>query len=272
MVSFTQCLLPKDNKVNEEAETEIAPGQTNIPFKQFLEMIQPAFPQQATKQDAMACLKRAHWIVNLNHAVYVRRAGVNEDPVPLVTFPPGQADFISDDGKKVLGAMRQGVGITPDTWLEKRPWSHDLVSMLLEGKRPPARAPTILTTSLSDKKKFIVEKKAELPFSGRLCSLEAPNPPSPPQLTLTAVKEEITNEASSLQDAAFAFQNLLAKGHTDVIDLDSPSPRPKRARTAAEAPQHLAARSASDLEAATEEEMDHHFPEVGAAAADDAEP
>lgn len=67
----------------------------------------------------MACLKRAHWIVNLNHAVFVRRAGV--------TFPPNASDFISDESKKVLGAMRQGISIAQDIWLEKRQWSHDLV-------------------------------------------------------------------------------------------------------------------------------------------------
>eukprot|EP00438_Fugacium_kawagutii_P031852 Skav230348 [mRNA] locus=scaffold25:300997:302825:- [translate_table: standard] len=299
-----------DNKVNEEAETTIAPGQTNIPFKQFLEMIQPAFPGQATKQDAMACLKRAHWIVNLNHAVYVRPAGVNEDPVPLVTFPPDESDFISDEGKKVLGAMRQGISISQDTWLEKRQWSHDLVSMLLEGKRPPPRAPTIRGPSLFDKKKRTVEEKAELPFSGRLCSFfvsepappshlqapsfaeaapESPPPsplPSPPPapsssrpastlapkdasapVTLTAVKQEINNDTASLADATFMFPNLVGKGIADVIDLDSPSPQPKRARTGADVAEDIGLAPASDLQANIEEEegMDHQFPEIGAA-------
>ena len=48
--------MPKDNKVNEEAEAEVKPGQTTIPFAQFLDMIKPAFPPQATKQDIMAYL------------------------------------------------------------------------------------------------------------------------------------------------------------------------------------------------------------------------
>ena len=49
--------MPKDNKVNEEAEAEVKPGHTTIPFAQFLDMIKPAFPPQATKQDIMAYLK-----------------------------------------------------------------------------------------------------------------------------------------------------------------------------------------------------------------------
>lgn len=279
-------------------------------------MIQPAFPGQATKQDAMACLKRAHWTVNLNHAVYVRQSGVNEDPVPLVTFPPDEPDFISDEGKKVLGAMRQGISIAQDIWLEKRQWSHDLVSIcfwkvndfLLEHLPfTPLLCLTSRNALLRIRQSFLLRScLLSLCFGIRnklrhhFCKLRvfpklfrnirtAPNPsepapPSPPPapsssrpastlapkdasapVTLTAVKEEINNDINSLENAAFMFPNLLGKGIADVIDLNSPSPQPKQARTGAEAAEEIALEPASDFQAGIEEEMDYQFPDIGAA-------
>ena len=72
---------------------------------------------------------------------------------------------------------------------------------------------------------------------------------------LIDVKEEINNEAAAVRDAAFVFAGL-PDGPRHVIDLASPSPRLKRARTEfAEEPA---------LETALGEEMDNYFPDVGA--------
>ena len=163
----------KDNKVNEAAEEKVKPGQATIPCKQFVDMIQPTFPPQATKQDVMVYIKRARWIVNLNQAAHVRKAGVNEEPVPLVTFPPNESDFISADGKKVFAAIREGISISPSSWLEKRQWKHDLISMVLTNIKTPPRAITIHGASMFGNQKHIVEKKREVAFSGRFCSLFA---------------------------------------------------------------------------------------------------
>ena len=86
-----------------------------------------------------------------------------------------------------------------------------------------------------------------------------------------AVKEEISCDAASLQDAAFTFHNLLGKSSDRVIDLDSPSPRPKRARTDEEVADHSSSLPAACVQAAFQEDSEHQFPLAGAADADDVE-
>ena len=61
----------------------------------------------SARQDIMPCLKRAPWIVNLRHAVYQRKAGVNEDPISVVQHDPDASDFIPEEGKVVLKQMRE---------------------------------------------------------------------------------------------------------------------------------------------------------------------
>lgn len=138
----------KDNKVNEGVEPQLSIGQSTIPFQTFFDIIAPAFGEKATKQDIMACLKRAHWVVNLKHATYIRAAdGTSEADVPLVRHEDGETEFISEAGKKTIGLMRAGNHDVPDDWLFRRQWSHDLLTMLLEGNSIPVRTTTTRHTS-----------------------------------------------------------------------------------------------------------------------------
>ena len=171
--------------MNENAEPDLRQDQDYISFAEFLDIITPAFPDKSTRQDIMACLKRSHWIVNMNQAVYLRKAGVAAEDVPLVHRPSDAPDFISEDGKKVLGAMREGILTAPSAWLEKRQWSHDWLSLLLDNRQMPPRAIAITGRGLFDGKKFNREEKAEMPFSGRMCSLpDVPGDSSAPGLPL----------------------------------------------------------------------------------------
>ena len=181
----------------------------------------------------------------------------------LVTFPPNESDFISDEGKRVLAAICEGISIASDPWLEKRQWSHDLISKILEKNQTPPRATNIHAVSMFDKQKRTVEKKPEVAFSGRTCSLFAKEPisqapastaaPESPHASpsidasttvptslrtapntsirkapsgaeaLIDVKEEINNEETSVRDAAYVFVGLRG-GPGQVIDLASPTP------------------------------------------------
>ena len=57
------------NKVKDAIEERITPGITTISFKTFLDYVAPAFPEKVEKQDIIACLKRAHIVVNMEIAV-----------------------------------------------------------------------------------------------------------------------------------------------------------------------------------------------------------
>ena len=107
-----------DNRVNGKAEDKLKPGENTIPFSHFLDIIAPAFPEKAERQDIIACLKRAHFVVNLDYATYVRPAGIGEGPVTVARYPEDEnnrqiTDFISADGKKVIANMKDGDNTTP---------------------------------------------------------------------------------------------------------------------------------------------------------------
>lgn len=224
--------------MNEKAEPDLKEDQDHISFAEFLDIIIPAFPDKSTRQDITACLKRSHWIVNMNKAVYVRKAGVAAEDVPLVHWPSDAPDFISEDGKKVLGAMREGILTAPSTWLEKRQWSHDWLSLLLDNRQTPPRAIKISGLGIFDGKKFSREEKAEMPFSGRICSLpdipgdsSAPGLPSMPahmqaEKPVVKVKQELPDRPHTPRFNR--LDSTLSKG---TIELDTPSPNPKRPKT-----------------------------------------
>ena len=245
-----------DNKVDESAEEDIVPGQTSISFNTFLDMISPAFPDKSSKQDKMALLKRSHWVVNLRRALYVRKAGAGTAPVPLVHYDDGITDFLADSGKSIIANMQAGIKDPPADWLEKRQWSHDLVTMVLEKGMEPERT-TVCKTNLpfSGGRKRI-ETKPDLPFSGRVVvdigpddlASQLPQEPSEssgahadvmPALTagVVAPVPEVPDTAPwtpvPVKTEPGIFSSL-PRGSSDIIiDLDaaSPSPvQPKRRR------------------------------------------
>ena len=103
-----------------------------------MEMTAPAFPEKASSQDKMACYKRAHWVVNMPGAVYLRPAGTSKDDVRRIPYIGGVTDFISPEGHGILGRLDDGITEPPENWATKRQWSLDLMAMLCEsGKKPP---------------------------------------------------------------------------------------------------------------------------------------
>ncbi|CAE6938161.1 unnamed protein product [Symbiodinium sp. CCMP2592] len=92
-----------DNKVDEDAEKGTPEGAMSVKFETFMEMTAPAFPEKASSQDEMACYKRAHWIVNMPGAVYLRPAGTSKDNVRRIPYIGGVTDFISPEGHEILG-------------------------------------------------------------------------------------------------------------------------------------------------------------------------
>ena len=91
-----------DNRVDDAAEPAPQIGVDTVDFKVFQDMIAPAFTEKASRQDVMACLKRAHWIVNMPQGVYVRPAGTSTEPLKRVPYTDGITDFVSPEGKKVI--------------------------------------------------------------------------------------------------------------------------------------------------------------------------
>ena len=88
--------------MDDAAKPQPAPhiGVDTVDFKDFQDMLAPAFTEKASKQDMMACLKRAHWIVSMPHSVYVRRAGTSTEPVKRVSYTDDITDFVSPEVKR----------------------------------------------------------------------------------------------------------------------------------------------------------------------------
>ena len=70
-------------------------------------MIKPAFHEKANLQDVTACLKRAHFVVNMNRATFIRKAGTSKDPVIRVPYMDGVRDFLSEEGNLLLAICRK---------------------------------------------------------------------------------------------------------------------------------------------------------------------
>ncbi|CAE7386029.1 unnamed protein product [Symbiodinium sp. CCMP2592] len=158
-----------DNKINENAEPPESSGLTTD-FDIFYDMIKPAFHDKANLQDIMACLKRAHFVVNMNHAIFIRKAGTTKDPVMRVPYVDGMRDFLSEDGKSVIRYMQDGNKCPPTNWVQKRQWSHDLMTLIIETQKKPPRTKTIISSAtFAGGSRTRKEIKPSLPFSGRVC-------------------------------------------------------------------------------------------------------
>ena len=210
-----------DNRVNDDAEPDLPDSEGFIKFEAFMEIIAPVFPDKCPKQDRMACLKRAHWIVNMKKALYLRPAGTKTGPVKRIPYLHGQTDFLNQEGKDVTQAMRNGIKTPPKNRVQKRQWTHGVLSMLIETKERPRRTATILIPG--DGPTFR-ESKPQVPFSGHIC------PDFLPTRDTTASMEErcestYANVAFKTEVEEKAFFPLTGASHADdVIDLATPTP------------------------------------------------
>lgn len=198
-------------------------------------------------QDIIACLKRAHFVVNLDYAAYVRPAGVGEAPISIVRYPDDEnhqpiTDFISSEGKKIIGRMKDGDQTPPADWMKKRQWSHDLVAMRMDTQKLVPRIQIVQGRGLFGGDLTRTEIKQPLPCSGRACipppsmaSLEGPGSlasfsampvrsPAQPNPPLIAVKQEPL-------EPTHCQVSKLKRQQAQVIELDSPSPPPKKSRS-----------------------------------------
>lgn len=113
-----------------------------------------------------------------------------------------------------------------------------MVELALRQPTTPPRATKISGFGIFDGKKFSREEKAEMPFSGRICSLpdvpgdsSAPGLPSMPahmqaEKPVVQVKQELPDESRTPR-----FNRVDSTLSKDVIELDTPSPDPKRPKT-----------------------------------------
>ncbi|OLP92637.1 hypothetical protein AK812_SmicGene25516 [Symbiodinium microadriaticum] len=181
-----------NNRVNDDAEPDLPDSASHIKFDEFMDIIAPAFPDKSSKQDRMACLKRAHWVVNMKKALYLRPAGTVTGPVRRISYMHGQTDFLNDAGRAIMQAMRDGVETPPNDWIQKRQWTHDVLTMLIEKKERPPRTASILIPGSGDDGPTIRESKPPVLFSGRIC------PDFLPTGDTTASVEERCGPSSSL--------------------------------------------------------------------------
>ena len=252
---LNQLRISCDNRVHAEAEEGIKIGQDTIPFHVFVDYIKPAFHEKAQKEDIQACLKRAHFVVNMNEAVYVRPAGAGESPIRLVRYPETQnrsviRDFIAESGKPIIAKMLEGCAEPPADWLTKRQWCHDLLTHMIESNNPEIpRIQVIRRQSPFGGPLVTEEVKPVLPSSGRTCVLlsvenhaddgqkaqanhagdgqEAPELPSGAQLVSLASAVRVKEEPKSPDRSTFRA----LKKQRAVIELDTPSPAKPRPAT-----------------------------------------
>ncbi|CAE7253947.1 unnamed protein product, partial [Symbiodinium necroappetens] len=158
-----------DNKVDEKAEPP-EDSDTSREIDTFYDMIKPAFHEKAKLQDVMACLKRAHFVVNMNRATFIRKAGTSKDPVIRVPHMDGVRDFLSEERKSVIGYMQDGHKTPPKDWVQKLQWSHDVMTLIIESQKKPPRTRAIVSSdSFANGSKMLKEIKLSLPFFGHVC-------------------------------------------------------------------------------------------------------
>ena len=247
-----------DNRVHAEAEEGIKIGQDTIPFHVFIDYIKPAFHEKAQKEDIQACLKRAHFVVNMTEAVYVRPAGAGEAPVRIVRYPETETkeilrDFIAEEGKPIIAKMQEGCLEPPSDWLQKRQWCHDLLTYLIESNNPQIpRCRVVRRQPLFGGAPFTEELKPDLPDSGRSCVLlhddsaacaqpgalegdaAVPVTSAPAASGSNALPQLVPVKTEPRSPDRAAFSAL--KRHRTVIELDTPSPARPRPITSASLP------------------------------------
>lgn len=125
----------------------------------------------------------------------------------------------------------------------RRQWSHDLLTMILEKNIVPERTVRVRSHPPFSGQRVYQEKKPVLPSSGRICRIAQPAVPEDPgQSEAEAVGDQPHPLVAVKQEPGTSFPRLKRK-HTEVIELDTPSP--------------LRARPVSF------EEDEHRFPDVG---------
>ena len=122
-----QLRLVCDNKYEHLPHLEESEAK-EVTHADFMDLIKPAMPADATRTNAMALLKRAIIIVNSKKWLYFRAPGEDERPVPRERFH-GKPDFFKNESKPVIAGYKKGKKEMPEghdaaiaweqTWLKE---------------------------------------------------------------------------------------------------------------------------------------------------------
>ena len=199
-----------DNTFAEEALPKIEDFISTIPFADFVNVIQPAFHSDITKAHRNAILKRSVILLNTPSHVYFRTAGIDEKPIPRISIP--NPEFLTDAGKKLYGAFKNGVRMFPEDFQvevrKEQEWVGKLIQKRLDERRP--------------------DHQMRVNVRAALFGDSAPSRPEPIFRGIdresVRVKRELAETASNAMKKARTWSTELKESHT-VIDLDSPPRR-----------------------------------------------
>ena len=127
-----------DNTFDDEVVLTEPDFVTSVSFNDFMKIIRPAFHPDISKSHMQAVLKRSCIIVNTATHVYYRMAGINEKPAPRIHIEA--AEFLTDAGKKLYGALKNGSRILPEDFdaqvRREQAWVGELVDKRVAERRP----------------------------------------------------------------------------------------------------------------------------------------
>ena len=127
-----------DNTFDDEVVLTEPDFVTSVSFDDFMKIIRPAFHPHISKSHMQAVLKRSCIIVNTATHVYYHMAGINEKPVPRIHIEA--AEFLTDAGKKLYGAFKNGSRILPEYFdaqvRREEAWVGELVDKRVAERRP----------------------------------------------------------------------------------------------------------------------------------------
>ena len=116
---------------------------------QFYQMIRPALWEKAQKQDVLAVLKRAVFIVITKKCVYTRPA--SEHPEEVRRLPLESYDLLAPACKPRLNAFKNGNRSEPEGFADSKKWEAEWVDTAFRADWPaPAKEGIFLGKSVSE--------------------------------------------------------------------------------------------------------------------------
>ena len=196
-----------DSTFAEDALPKIEDFITTIPYADFVKVIQPAFHSDITKAHRNAILKRSVILLNTPSHVYFRTAGIDEKPIPRISVP--SPEFLTDAGKKLYGAFKNGARMLPEDFQvevrKEQEWVGKLIQKRLDERRP--------------------DHQMRLSVRAALFGDSAPSRPEPIFRGIDRESVRVKRElADTVSNAMKKARTELKESHT-VIDLDSPPRR-----------------------------------------------
>ncbi|CAK0841997.1 unnamed protein product [Prorocentrum cordatum] len=105
----------------------------SVTFKEFFELVRPAFHEKATRACMLAFFKRAALLVNTQEYLYWRPPGTEEKDVQRIHFK-GET-FLTDEGKRLCQQQKDGDMTPPDNFDQLMEKERLLVDSAVEKNR-----------------------------------------------------------------------------------------------------------------------------------------